>query len=140
MCCQNDRHPAILGQYLEVFEQPVLCGNVHADGWLVQVENRRFVQERRCNVAAHPLPEAQFPDGLFQELVHIEQLDEERQLTIELRLVDAVLIRSPSPSCIEEPTDSAVVGRTVDSRSRTLNSLRRWVDVMTVDPFSMPIE
>ena len=35
-----------------------LCFGIEADGWLIEEQNIRFVEERRRKLAAHPLPKA----------------------------------------------------------------------------------
>ncbi len=78
-------------QHADVFEPghladrvpDVLLGDhVQADGWLVEQDQLRAVEERGGHLTAHPLAEGKFPHGSLQQILDLECLGE---------LVDALL-------------------------------------------------
>ena len=56
--------------------QPTLADHVEADRRLVEVEHLRVVQQRRGDVAAHPLAEAELAHRGVELVAEVEQLDE----------------------------------------------------------------
>ena len=56
--------------------QPALADHVEPDGRLVEEEDLRVVQQRRDDVAAHPLAEAELPDRGVEQVVEVEQVEE----------------------------------------------------------------
>ena len=56
--------------------QPALADHVEADRGLVEVEDLRVVQQRRGDVAAHPLAERELPHRGVEQVAEVEQLGE----------------------------------------------------------------
>ena len=56
--------------------QPALGDDVETDGRLVEIEDLGVVEQRRGDVAAHPLSEAELPHRGVHQLTEVEQLDD----------------------------------------------------------------
>ena len=77
---QQDRHAGLAVQFAQEVAHALLGDDIEADRRLVQVEDRRLVEERRRQVAAHPLAERELAHRLIEEGGEVEQLGETAQI------------------------------------------------------------
>ena len=73
---QQQRGAALGVEGAQELPQPALAHHVEPDRRLVEVEDLGVVQQRRRDVAAHPLAEAELAHRGVEQVAEVEQLDE----------------------------------------------------------------
>ena len=93
--------------------QPALADHVETDGRLVEVEDLGVVQQRRGDVAAHPLTQAELADRGVEEVAEVEQLDVLLEVAAVPRRVDPVdlLQQLEASRAAAGPTTASCAGR-----------------------------
>jgi hypothetical protein len=87
---QHDSYVLVAVHPLDEGPDPLFDLDVQPDRRLVEVHDRRMVEERSCQLASHLLAEGQLPDRLVHELVQVEDVVELRHPLFVVLITDLV--------------------------------------------------